>query len=142
MNGTIDIAKLFMAVLVIGIHTEPFSFNFWLDKGFGIVTRLCVPFFFVSSGDKASFFANLLKIVLFFSVQDYQKMPVFSSRAPGFSSENSTSRMLPKRYFCSFLLNPVIRPGQPKGSIAQISGFRKSFLFPFRSSADSSHELS
>ena len=32
MNGTIDIVKLLMAVLVIGIHTEPFSFNFWLDK--------------------------------------------------------------------------------------------------------------
>ena len=38
-----------MAFLVVGIHTEPFGFNFWLDKGFGIVTRLCVPFFFVSS---------------------------------------------------------------------------------------------
>ena len=49
MNGTIDIVKLLMAVLVIGIHTEPFSFNFWLDKGFGICTRLCVPFFFVTS---------------------------------------------------------------------------------------------
>ena len=32
MNGTIDIVKLLMAILVIGIHTEPFSFNFWLDK--------------------------------------------------------------------------------------------------------------
>ena len=49
MNGTIDIVKLLMAILVIGIHTEPFSFNFWLDKGFGICTRLCVPFFFVTS---------------------------------------------------------------------------------------------
>ncbi len=49
MNGTVDIAKLLMAILVIGIHTEPFGFNFWLDKGFGILTRLCVPFFFVTS---------------------------------------------------------------------------------------------
>ena len=49
INGTIDLAKLIMAILVIGIHTEPFGFNFWLDKGFGICTRLCVPFFFVTS---------------------------------------------------------------------------------------------
>lgn len=45
----IDIVKLIMAFLVVAIHTEPFSGNFWLDKGFGIVTRLCVPFFFVAS---------------------------------------------------------------------------------------------
>ena len=38
-----------MQILVIGIHTEPFGFNFWLDKSFGVVTRLCVPFFFVTS---------------------------------------------------------------------------------------------
>lgn len=50
MNGAMDIAKLLMAILVIGIHTEPFGFNFWLDKGFGMITRLCVPFFFVASG--------------------------------------------------------------------------------------------
>ena len=49
MNGTIDIVKVIMAVLVIGIHTEPFGFNVWLDRGFGIITRLCVPFFFVAS---------------------------------------------------------------------------------------------
>lgn len=49
MNGTIDIVKYLMAILVIGIHTEPFGFNFWLDKGFGIITRLCVPFFFIAS---------------------------------------------------------------------------------------------
>lgn len=48
-NGTIDIAKFIMAILVVGIHTEPFGFNVWLDRGFGIVTRLCVPFFFVIS---------------------------------------------------------------------------------------------
>ncbi len=49
MNGALDFTKLLMAILVIGIHTEPFGFNYWLDKGFGIVTRLCVPFFFVTS---------------------------------------------------------------------------------------------
>lgn len=48
-NATIDYAKLIFAILVVGIHTEPFGFNFWLDKSFGIVTRLCVPFFFVCS---------------------------------------------------------------------------------------------
>lgn len=45
---SVDLVKLIMAILVIGIHTEPFGFNFWLDKGFGMITRLCVPFFFVS----------------------------------------------------------------------------------------------
>lgn len=49
-NIVIDITKFLMAILVIGIHTAPFGFNYWLDKGFGIFTRLCVPFFFVSSG--------------------------------------------------------------------------------------------
>ena len=49
INTSIDLVKLIMAILVVGIHTEPLGFNFWLDKGFGIVTRLCVPFFFVSS---------------------------------------------------------------------------------------------
>lgn len=48
-NGTIDIVKILMATLVVGIHTEPFGFNIWLDRGFGIFTRLCVPFFFVAS---------------------------------------------------------------------------------------------
>lgn len=48
-NASIDIAKLLMAVLTIGIHTEPFGFNMWLDYGFGIATRFCVPFFFVAS---------------------------------------------------------------------------------------------
>ena len=47
-NSTIDIAKLIMAILVVAIHTEPFSFNIWLDRGLGIITRLCVPFFFVA----------------------------------------------------------------------------------------------
>ncbi|MBQ7830290.1 MAG: acyltransferase family protein [Clostridia bacterium] len=49
MNATIDIVKLIMAILVVGIHTEPFGFNIWLDRGFGIITRLCVPFFFIAS---------------------------------------------------------------------------------------------
>lgn len=48
-NSTIDILKVIMALLVVGIHTEPFGFNVWLDRGFGIITRLCVPFFFITS---------------------------------------------------------------------------------------------
>lgn len=48
-NSTIDIVKILMAVLIVGIHTEPLGFNIWLDRGFGIITRLCVPFFFVVS---------------------------------------------------------------------------------------------
>lgn len=48
-NVAIDITKLIMAYFVVAIHTEPFGFSFWLDKGFGIFTRICVPFFFVAS---------------------------------------------------------------------------------------------
>lgn len=51
-----------MALLVVGIHTEPFGFNIWLDRGFGIVTRLCVPFFFVCSS------------YLYFSQKDADKL--------------------------------------------------------------------
>ena len=49
MNGTLDILKLIMSILIVGIHTEPFGFNIWLDRGYGMITRLCVLFFFVSS---------------------------------------------------------------------------------------------
>ncbi len=48
-NATLDIAKLIFALLVVAIHTEPFGFSFLLDKGLGMITRLCVPFFFVTS---------------------------------------------------------------------------------------------
>lgn len=45
----IDIFKFFCALLVIGIHTSPF-FDFGvLDNTFGLLTRIAVPFFFVSS---------------------------------------------------------------------------------------------
>ncbi len=49
MNGTIDIMKVIMALLVVGIHSSIFGFNVWLDRGYGIITRACVPFFFVTS---------------------------------------------------------------------------------------------
>lgn len=45
---TLDVARLVMAILVVGIHAEPFRFNLWQDRAFGILTRMCVPFFFVS----------------------------------------------------------------------------------------------
>ena len=48
-NSSIDVAKVIMALLVVGVHTEAFGFNFWLDKGLGIITRMCVPFFFITS---------------------------------------------------------------------------------------------
>lgn len=47
--NSIDVFKLFCAVLVIAIHTKPFANNYWLDASVGIVTRLAVPFFFCSS---------------------------------------------------------------------------------------------
>lgn len=45
-NINIDLLKLLFAILVVGIHTEPFGNYIWLDRTYGIVTRLCVPFFF------------------------------------------------------------------------------------------------
>jgi serine/alanine racemase len=48
-NASIDIMKLVMSFIVVGIHTEPFGFSLWLDRGFGIISRLCVPFFFIAS---------------------------------------------------------------------------------------------
>lgn len=47
--NTIDVFKLFCAILVIGIHTEPFSQYGMLDNAFGLLTRIAVPFFFVAS---------------------------------------------------------------------------------------------
>ena len=46
----IDITKMICAIMVISIHTQPFINYVWLDRGLGIVTRLAVPFFFVSNG--------------------------------------------------------------------------------------------
>ena len=53
-NTTIDVFKFIFSILVVGIHTEPFGWNIWLDRGFGIITRLCVPFFFVVGGTSSS----------------------------------------------------------------------------------------
>ena len=99
MNGAIDIAKILMAILVIGIHTEPFGFNFWLDKGFGIVTRLCVPFFFVTS---AYFFWNkeksamtfLKRIVLLYVVWSIIYLPFDISKLKEMSLPQLLNRFL------------------------------------------------
>lgn len=48
-NGTIDLVKLLMALLVIGIHVEPFKAFPMLDRLFNLVNRTCVPFFFITS---------------------------------------------------------------------------------------------
>ena len=45
----LDLMKLFCAILVVGIHTEPFGSVDLLDKMFAVVTRIAVPFFFVTS---------------------------------------------------------------------------------------------
>ena len=45
----IDIIKFFCSFLIIGIHTNPFGFSSILDNAFGMLTRIAVPFFFVSS---------------------------------------------------------------------------------------------
>lgn len=47
---TIDLFKLICAFLVVAIHTEPGSFNVWVDRAIGILTRIAVPYFFVASG--------------------------------------------------------------------------------------------
>ena len=78
----IDYAKFILAILVVGIHTEPFGFNFWLDKGFGIITRLCVPFFFVCSsffffikGKDKNAAAYLKRITLLFLIWSLVYLP-------------------------------------------------------------------
>ena len=45
----IDIFKFFCAFLIIGIHTSPFQEIGLLNNAFGMLTRIAVPFFFVSS---------------------------------------------------------------------------------------------
>lgn len=78
----IDYMKFFAAFLVVGIHTEPFGNWFWLDKGFGLLTRIAVPFFFTAT---AYFFfqgevtwkrcfkycLRILKLYVFWSVVYY-----------------------------------------------------------------------
>ena len=45
----IDIFKFFCSFLIIGIHSKPFAEISMLDHAFGMLTRIAVPFFFISS---------------------------------------------------------------------------------------------
>ena len=45
----LDLMKFICALLVVGIHTEPFAAVDLLDKGFAVLTRIAVPFFFITS---------------------------------------------------------------------------------------------
>ncbi|MBQ8035703.1 MAG: acyltransferase [Proteobacteria bacterium] len=47
---SIDIAKFIAATTVVGIHTEIFCQFHLLDMGFGVISRLAVPLFFLISG--------------------------------------------------------------------------------------------
>ncbi len=49
MNGMIDVMKVVLALIVVGSHTAVFGFNIWLDRCYGIVSRVSVPFFFITS---------------------------------------------------------------------------------------------
>lgn len=76
INGTTDIAKLIMAILVIGIHAEPFKTYPMLDRLFSLLNRTCVPFFFVTSsyfyfkGNKSplDFVKRLLLLYIIWSI--------------------------------------------------------------------------
>ena len=47
---SVDIAKFIAAITVVGIHTEIFCQFRLLDMGFGVISRLAVPLFFLISG--------------------------------------------------------------------------------------------
>lgn len=73
--GVLDLAKFIAAILIIILHTSPFSsYSSILNFGFrSIVTIIAVPFFFITSGflfftkinsikeDKGVYFKNYLK---------------------------------------------------------------------------------
>lgn len=61
--STLDLLKFICAVLVVGIHTEPFQSIRILDMGFGVLTRCAVPIFFAISG--YLFFSRKTKLVSF-----------------------------------------------------------------------------
>lgn len=47
---TLDLWKYICSILVLVIHTFPFSFNYWLDGAAGVITRFANPSFFTISG--------------------------------------------------------------------------------------------
>ena len=102
-NYTIDIARFVMAILVIGIHTEPFTNNIWLDRGYGILTRQCVPFFFVASGyffikNKASIYKTFFRLMLLYVVWSAIYLPFDVSELRGGGSFNN--KAIPIRMEC------------------------------------------
>lgn len=50
--GALDLAKFIAAILIIVLHTHPFSsYSSVLDFGFrSVITVIAVPFFFITSG--------------------------------------------------------------------------------------------
>ena len=48
-RAALDILRMICALLVVGIHTEPFKNLFLLDNSFGVLTRIAVPIFFMIS---------------------------------------------------------------------------------------------
>lgn len=85
-NATFDIMKLIMAILVVAIHTEPFGFNIWLDRGLGVITRFCIPFFFTISSyfffrkhpnpiNKYDFYHYILRITVLYLVWSIIYLP-------------------------------------------------------------------
>ena len=81
----IDIVKLLCAFLVVAIHTEPFRNYIWIERGFNIITRFAVPFFFIASGyflfskgyDKEKIKHQLLRIVKLYLVWSVIYLPVY-----------------------------------------------------------------
>lgn len=73
--GALDLAKFIAAILIIVLHTNPFSsYSSILNFGFrSIITVIAVPFFFITSGflfctklnslneDRSSYFKNYIK---------------------------------------------------------------------------------
>lgn len=47
--GAVDLARFIAAMVIVGIHTEVFCQISLLDMGFGVISRLAVPLFFIIS---------------------------------------------------------------------------------------------
>ena len=47
--GAVDWARFVAAMVIVGIHTEVFCQISLLDMGFGVISRLAVPLFFIIS---------------------------------------------------------------------------------------------
>lgn len=69
----IDILKFVCCFLVVCIHTKPFQNIFWLDAGVGLVTRIAVPYFFITSAyflmlkNGKDFWKGILNLIILYS---------------------------------------------------------------------------